>query len=159
MVARNIISLLLLILPFLLLSPCSAKSELDGGESLVAPGYLENGRFTLRMQLNCNLVLRYDSVVVWCSGTAGRGTDCRATMQRNGNFVIRSGSTKVWETNSAGAIGTYVLVLKDNGNLVIYKGQGQIIWERGTRACTAVPTMAPLKNASSIPADVATIKP
>ncbi|CAA7392102.1 unnamed protein product [Spirodela intermedia] len=156
MVAKNLVSLLLLILACLLVSPCLARSDLYRGEKLVAAECLVKGDFTLCMQTNCNLVLREGGVVKWCSRTAGEGTNCRAILQMNGNFVIRSGTDKVWETNTNSGV---VVLLKNDGNVVIYNAQMQQIWERGTGPCTAGATVSPLQNTSSIPAGVTFSKP
>ena len=80
-----------------------------------------DGRFTLRLQGDGNLVLRQGKVVLWSTDTGGK-TVAQAIQQNDGNLVLHdwSGQT-VWMTGTAGHPGAR-LVVQTDGNLVIYDG-------------------------------------
>ncbi|CAA6656526.1 unnamed protein product [Spirodela intermedia] len=157
MVARNLISLPLLILLCLLSSPCSARNTLRSGQTLFQRQSLNYNNYFFTMQSDCNLVL-YDGGAVWASGTNGRATNCRATMQSDGNLVIYTGNRPVWASNTNGGTADYVLILQPDRNVVIYDGS-RAIWATGTNVFGAGVTIAPRKNVTSTPAAVAVKKP
>lgn len=110
---------------------------LYGGETMFA-GYVLtslDGRYTLNMQSDGNLVLRDPSGrAVWASGTSGN-TGADAEMQNDGNFVIyKPGHIAIWATNTAGNSGAR-LVMQNDCNLVIYTASDQSRWQSNTLNC------------------------
>ncbi|MFH7243031.1 MAG: hypothetical protein ACHWZW_09300 [Spirulina sp.] len=115
--------------------------DLENGSYLKS----ENGRFTLIMQDDSNLVIYEDgNRPVWASGSQiiadaegrpifGQGP-FEARMQSDGNFVVYNESNRpIWETNTDGrGQGPYELVLQDDRNLVIYDSQRTVIWASNT---------------------------
>ena len=90
-----------------------------------------DGRFTLILGGDGNLVLYEGSTALWSAGTAGKA-GVRATMQGDGNFVVYTSSgTPVWASNTAGNNGASLLVQND-GNVVIYSTSGAALWSTGT---------------------------
>ncbi|WP_374568050.1 right-handed parallel beta-helix repeat-containing protein [Ideonella sp.] len=89
-----------------------------------------DGRFTLRLQGDGNLVLRQGKVVLWSSGTGGQAV-AQAIQQADGNLVLHDWSGQaVWMTGTAGHPGAR-LVVQTDGNLVIYDGPTPV-WSSGT---------------------------
>jgi hypothetical protein len=118
-------------------SELSAGQSLRVGEQLTSP----NGRFTLLMQADGNLVL-YDGppsvrTAYWATNTWTLPPDSRPThadMQNDGHLVLYNDAMSpawgsgVWGAQYAGAR----LVLQDDRNLVIYIPNGQAIWATNT---------------------------
>ena len=102
--------------------------QLQAGEQLASC----DGRFSLAMQTDGNLVLYEGATPLWSSNTAGTA-GALAVMQDDGNFVVYTGSgTALWSSVTAGAgCGAYVAVQND-GNTVIYNSGGTAIWSTGT---------------------------
>lgn len=89
-----------------------------------------DGRFTLVMQGDGNLVLYQQGFPIWHTATNGRG-GARAAMQGDGNFVLYTASNGVlFHTFTNGRPGAYLAVQND-GNLVVYQG-GVARWNSGT---------------------------
>jgi hypothetical protein len=109
----------------------SSKNELRPGEVLRSgeERHSQNGKFTLRMLTDGNLVLLDDAEkVLWHAGTApNRGA--KATMQRDGNLTVVSASNKpLWDT---GTQGTGVTAhVQDDGNLTLRTPDGKVVWAR-----------------------------
>jgi hypothetical protein len=109
---------------------------LKRGEKLIS----QNGRFTLWMQVDGNLVL-YDGVpsvatAYWATNTSGRPPGqipIRATMQTDGHLVLYDEANQaVW---GSGVWGNFInphLEMQDDGNLVIYHNGWQPIWASQT---------------------------
>jgi hypothetical protein len=90
-----------------------------------------DGRFTLVLGGDGNLVLYEGSTALWSAGTAGKPS-ARAVMQGDGNFVVYDASGNVlWASNTAGNNGASLLVQND-GNTVIYSSGGAALWSTGT---------------------------
>ena len=90
-----------------------------------------DGRFTLVLGGDGNLVLYEGGTALWASGTAGKAS-ARAIMQNDGNFVIYDASgNPLWASNTAGHSGAYLSVQND-GNTVIYSSTGSALWSTGT---------------------------
>jgi hypothetical protein len=118
-------------------SELAAGNSLRSGERLTSA----NGRFTLYMQADGNLVL-YDGLLA--VGTAYWATQTwtlppehrptRADMQHDGHLVLYNDSNRpawgsgVWGPQFAGS----KLVLHDNGNLVIHGPDESSIWATNT---------------------------
>ena len=107
------------------------KSILNTNEKLVS----KNGRFTLSMQSDCNLVL-YDakkgkggsdpSAASWSSNTSvGGGASCKATFREDGSLAVINKDGKVVYQSGAASISAAlqpaILILQEDGNLVAYQ--------------------------------------
>jgi hypothetical protein len=90
-----------------------------------------DGRFTLILGSDGNLVLNQSGTALWTSKTTGKAS-ANAIMQGDGNFVIYDTSGKpVWASNTAGNAGANLYVQND-GNVVIYSASGVARWSTGT---------------------------
>jgi hypothetical protein len=124
-------------------SPTPPNNQLRTGQSLRRDGRLTsaNGRFTLWMQPDGNLVL-YDGVpavqtAYWATHTSRFDERRRPThvdMQADGHLVTYNDD--MWPSWGTGVYGpTYVnpyLELMDNGNLVIFENGRNAIWSTNT---------------------------
>ena len=100
------------------------------GESLVSA----NGRYTLDMQGDGNLVLYGAGLVLWDSGTVHEA-GAYATLQGDGNFVIYRAGTALWSSVTDQAVhGVYTLTVQDDGNVVLYSPSGKPLWNTYTEA-------------------------
>jgi hypothetical protein len=89
-----------------------------------------DGRFTLAMQTDSNLVLYEDGVALWNTGTVGQDV-AWVTMQADGNLVLYNTSQgAVWNSHTSGYEGSS-LAIQNDGNLVIYY-KGSAIWDSNT---------------------------
>jgi hypothetical protein len=107
------------------------RTTLNAGERL-APGEQltsANGRYSLVMQEDGNLV-EYDSgVPVWSSGTDVPGSDFEA--QADGNFVVYApGHVAEWATGTSSP--GSVLTIQDDRNLVVYAPGNVPVWMSDT---------------------------
>lgn len=90
-----------------------------------------DGRFTVTMQPDGNLVLYMYNTPLWASYTCCDANNVRAIMQADGNFVIyRANNTARWGTGTGGYVNGYITIQND-GNLVIYQN-GVARWGSGT---------------------------
>ncbi|MFL6075886.1 MAG: hypothetical protein ACJ73S_21045 [Mycobacteriales bacterium] len=92
-----------------------------------------DGRFTLALQQDGNLVLRQGDTALWSTGTTGRAVPtATAIMQGDGNFVLYdAASAAVWASGTSGQPGAD-LVLQDDGTLVVYSPAGVPLWASNT---------------------------
>ncbi|HEV2342649.1 MAG TPA: beta-galactosidase [Actinocrinis sp.] len=105
----------------------TANQSLAVNQSLVSC----DGRFSLTMQADGNLVLYMGGTVLWASNTIGKAA-VKAIMQGDGNFVLyTSAGAAVWASNTAGNNGAR-LVLQNDGNLVVYSASGAALWATNT---------------------------
>ncbi len=103
-----------------------AGQQLNPGQSKVSC----DGRFSLVMQGDGNLVLYQQGRALWNTQTNGRGGH-HAVMQGDGNFVLyTAGNVPLFNTRTNGRAGAYLAVQSD-GNLVVYQG-GAVRWNSGT---------------------------
>lgn len=115
---------------------------LRAGESLGIDQKLtsRNGKYTLIMQGDGNLVLYTESnAPVWATRTQGKGA-VRASLQDDGNLVLytkqqeswfhKDAPAPVWASHTSGE--NVTLVLQDDRNLVIYASDGHALWASGT---------------------------
>jgi len=115
---------------------------LRAGESLGIDQKLtsSNGKYTLIMQGDGNLVLYTESnTPVWATRTQGSGA-IRASLQDDGNLVLytkevekrfrRDEAVAVWASQTSGE--KVRLILQDDRNLVIYTADGRALWASGT---------------------------
>ncbi len=106
-----------------------ACGELREGRSLSRGDTLTScdGRFTLSMQGDGNLVLYQGGTPLWATSTS---TGSVASMQGDGNFVLYDpGGTPLFATDTGGNPHAWLAVQND-GNLVVYTSAGTPIWAR-----------------------------
>jgi len=106
------------------------RQTLTAGKSIVSP----NGKYTLLMQHDGNLVLYRPGVAVWATSWLGVALipGSRAVMQPDGNFVLYPPTGPgLWSTVTAGWHGSQIL-LQSDGNLVVYDSNWVARWASGT---------------------------
>lgn len=98
-------------------SQISSPTRLNSGDYLKSP----DGRYTLVMQGDGNLVLySADTASIWSSGTAGQ-PGSYAIMQNDGNLVVYNASNvPLWWSGTYGN-GASTLKMQNDGNLVVYR--------------------------------------
>lgn len=91
-----------------------------------------DGRFTLNMQLDGNLVLyQGPSTPIWSSGTVNTNA-AEVVLQPDGNFVeFDPNGRALWQSNTSGQPGSFLYVQGD-GNMVIYNINGTPVWASNT---------------------------
>lgn len=109
-----------------------AGEKLKAGESKYSP----NGKYSLRMQNDGNLVWYCGDAAQWDSGTGGT-KDSYCVVQEDGNFVVygtRDGSkSALWSSNTnkgqylkhMGGLSIFA-ACQDDGNLVVYMKQSDM---------------------------------
>lgn len=122
---------------------------LESGSSLAAGQQLTSadGKHTLSMQSDGNLVLSTGGTPVWSTETDGSGA-ARADMQADGNLVLyKESGEAVWSTETSGNDGARLLLGNDRG-LTVSNG-GSNLWTSGTaEAAAAEPEPAPVPEAA-----------
>lgn len=89
-----------------------------------------DGRFSLKLMEDGNLVLRQGKTLLWSTGTAGKAV-AQAIQQNDGNLVLHDWSGQaVWNSGTGGHHGARLAVQID-GNMVIYDGDVPV-WSSGT---------------------------
>lgn len=96
------------------------------GESIIAP----NGRYTLRMQWDGNLVIYSQTRPIWGTATDGKSVSA-VYMQGDGNLVMYDTSGRAIWSSKTGGKGSSVLYMQGDGNLVTYASSGAT-WGSGT---------------------------
>lgn len=105
----------------------SAGQSIGVGESIQSG----DGRYTLVLQGDGNLVLYSPQRPLWSSGTYGKPVN-RAVLQGDGNLVLYDAQGRYyWATWTQGNSNAS-LVLQSDGNLVLYNSQGRPIWDTKT---------------------------
>jgi hypothetical protein len=96
--------------------------------------YSEDGKFEMRMQGDCNLVIYENQPqnqpqrAVAYSNTQGMGTGCYAIMQTDGNLVVYTGErVAIWYSNTQNHPGASAVLLNGTGVLQIETAFG-ILW-------------------------------
>ncbi|MGA2528097.1 MAG: L,D-transpeptidase family protein [Acidimicrobiales bacterium] len=111
-------------------STLPSGARLFDGQSLVSP----NGRFSLDMQADGNLVLYGAGLVLWDSGTVDDAPDY-AILQGDGNLVIYQGQRPMWSSGTDQATrGVFTLTVQDDGNVVLYSPAGKALWNTYAQA-------------------------
>jgi hypothetical protein len=106
--------------------------QLTAGQSITS----NNGRLTLVLQGDGNLVLYAGGVALWSPDAHGNPAQV-AKMQTDGNFVLYDGQVQpLWASDTAGHPGS-LLKVQDDGNVVIYEGLTPI-WATGTDAAANI---------------------
>lgn len=106
---------------------------LSAGQSLSS----NDGRFSLAMQTDGNLVLYWNGHGALWSTNTWNSQGKLAWMQDDGNFVLYTTTTptygySLWSTDTYGPPGAY-LALQNDGNLVVYDADGvTALWNSGT---------------------------
>jgi GH25 family lysozyme M1 (1,4-beta-N-acetylmuramidase) len=107
---------------------------MEPGQGLVAGQTYSScdGRFTVAMQTDGNLVLyRNDVGATWASNTAG-SDGYAAIMQGDGNFVLYgTHSDPLWASGTNGHDGA-TLAVQDDGNMVVYAPGAHPVWASNT---------------------------
>ena len=114
-------------------APPTSCGRLNPGEGITAGGALAScdGRFTLQMQLDGNLVLYQGGTALWSNNRA-HTSDFSAVMQGDGNFVVYDlASIPRFATNTSGNPGAW-LALQNDGNVVVYSSGGAPLWASNT---------------------------
>jgi hypothetical protein len=110
------------------------SNKLNPGNSLGVNESItsDDGRFTLIMQGDGNLVLYYnkDGRALWATGTDGH-TISQAIMQGDGNFVLYGPEGAIWNAGTYGNPGAWLIVQND-GNVVVYNIDSHPLWNTGT---------------------------
>lgn len=107
----------------------AAGDILRNGRVLTSP----DGRYTLAMQGDGNLVEYFQGRSVWDTHTAGVSNTYLA-MQKDGNLVLYSGAKALWNSETSGT-GAKQFNLQNDGNLVVYS-PGIARWSSGTNIDT-----------------------
>jgi hypothetical protein len=89
-----------------------------------------DGRFSLAMQTDGNLVLYMEGEALWATGSNGRGY--AAIMQTDGNFVLYGKYSDALFASGTNGHGGSTLAVQDDGNLVVYAPGGHPLWDTGT---------------------------
>ncbi|MCK0092637.1 LysM peptidoglycan-binding domain-containing protein [Rhodococcus sp. F64268] len=130
-------------------------SSLNSGQSLSVGQELksDNGKYTLVLQQDGNLVLSEDGKAVWAAGTDGSGT-VRATVQEDGNFVLyKDDNSPVWASETSGNSGVR-LTVQDDRNVVLYAGD-KPVWASNSVAPKAAAPVAEPAHVAPAPAEPA----
>lgn len=107
-----------------------AEYVLYPGSFLYPGNSLKNGKWELKLEPSCNLVLYEDGdKVIWSTNTAGKANACYLRIEVNGNLNLYSGAGIIIWTSGTGA-GYSALVLQNDRNLCVY---GPGIWNTGTQ--------------------------
>ena len=93
----------------------------------------KNGCQYLVLQPDGNLVMYWNGVARWATGTENIGVTV-AKMKPDGNFVLFNAQNQTkWATGTNGNSGAY-LILQDDGNLVVYDSNGSPKWSSNTKS-------------------------
>jgi hypothetical protein len=107
-----------------------AKAELRTGQTLKGGEERKsfNGKNTLRMQLDGNVVLTNAAgKVLWHTGTAPNA-GAVATMQGDGNFTVTKNGKALFHTGTQGQ--NVTLHVQDDENLTLRTPDGKVLWAR-----------------------------
>lgn len=109
------------------MSKLSGGGSLKVGEGITSP----NGRYTLTLQADGNLVLsEAGGTAVWSTGTDGKNA-ARADMQADGNLVLYTADDGVVWASDTGEAGSS-LEIQDDRNVVIYSRDRTVVWSPNT---------------------------
>jgi hypothetical protein len=114
-------------------APPAGCATLSANQSLGSNGSLPScdGRFSLNLQSDGNLVLYEGGAALWASNTVNSGA-AKAIMQGDGNFVLYTAAgAAVWASNTPNNPGASI-TLQNDGNLVIHSSSGAVVWQTNT---------------------------
>ncbi len=115
-------------------APTSGCGTIQPGQGMVNGETYSScdGRFTVAMQTDGNLVLYRNGVgAMWASNTAG-SDGYAAIMQGDGNFVLYGHhSNALWNSVTEGHAGASLAVQED-GNMVVYAPGPKAVWASNT---------------------------
>ena len=111
---------------------CFQKDEsyvpLTVGSSLTSP----NGKYSLTMQTDGNLVLNCKGTLVWSTNTQGKTIPQGLTFQTDGNLALYDDNRKPhWDSGTHGTEASK-MDMQDDGNFVLYTDGDETIWSTGT---------------------------
>jgi peptidoglycan hydrolase-like amidase len=119
----------------------TTSAELDRGQRLSSGQALRSpdGRFSVAMQSDGNLVVRSPSDrALWNSGTP-RNPGAYLVMQGDGNAVVYSSAGRaLWSAHTSGRGGAR-LVIQSDGNFVLYPSVGAAVWASHTESVPGTP--------------------
>ena len=116
----------------------SPGQRINGGETLTSP----NGRYTVAMETDGNLVMYDVDKPVWGTNTAGSGANI-TEMRDDGDLVIyHEGDKPAWTSRTRGHEGA-VLALQDDRDLVVYAADGKKLWSSRTFVASSADTAVP----------------
>lgn len=130
-------------------------SSLNSGQSIGVGQELksDNGKYTLVLQRDGNLVLSEGGKAVWATGTDGSGA-VRANVQEDGNFVLyKDDNSPVWASETSGNSGVR-LTVQDDRNVVLYAGD-KPVWASNSVAPKAAEPVAEPAHVAPAPAEPA----
>jgi len=140
-------SLLWLAAAGILIMPPSLHAQgIDSGNSLKSGERITStdGRYSLLLQVDGNLVWLQGDKAIWAAGTNGT-SDAVCRMQKDGNLVVygtRHGKTgPVWASNTANRPGSS-LKCQSDGNLVIYQNTTPVWASASQKNQSTVPEVA-----------------
>ena len=100
--------------------------RLNPGQTMLSP----DGRFTLGMQGDGNLVLYFAGSALWATATFGSGN--YATFQTDGNLVVYSAANApLWGSGTAGNWAAR-FQMQNDGNMVIMSDADVVLWASNT---------------------------
>ena len=99
---------------------CVANSLLPIGSQIVS----RNGKYTLKMLMDGNMVINCGNGTIWTSDTANIGVKVM-NFQSDGNVVLQmNNGSIVWQTEKKGR----ELKIEDDGKLVLYGADNVSVW-------------------------------
>jgi hypothetical protein len=115
------------------LTPPTTAGKLTAGQTLAQGQSLtsSDGRFTVVMQYDSNLVVYLGGTALWTSGTVDRQA-AYLVMLGNGNLVVYGPQGNVlWTSGTGGNSGAWATIQTD-GNFVVYSASNTQLWASNT---------------------------
>lgn len=101
-----------------------------GGNGILNPGsHLQNGPWKLKMELNGDLVLKWNAEIKWRSNTGDGDKKYLKLGSDNVLALWDAKGNRRWSAN-VGHLGGQWLVLGENGALNLYNGKGESVWSQ-----------------------------
>jgi hypothetical protein len=111
----------------------SGCGSMGAGQAITVGQSLRScdGRFTLAMQYDGNLVLYQGGSAIWATNNSG-STGYAAVMQNDGNFVLYDVTQRALFSSGTWGHPGNRLSLQNDGNLVVYNSAGGAVWASNT---------------------------